>query len=122
MAKKKPANTTQTFVFKGYVNINVPATLANACESRIGDIQWITQSMSQAIVDGLNLKIYWDDTAQHFRASFTGMSPTSENFGYVLSAYAGDWLTAIAVLCFKHFDVSGEDWSGFVQEEKGLYG
>ena len=122
MTNKKGTSKKGSFVFNGYVNINIPATQIKDAESKLSDAKWVFANMSQAIADGYNLKVYHDADAGHYRASFTCMAQGHDNHGYLLGAYAGDWYTAIGALLYKHFDVAGEDWTSYQQNNQNSFG
>ena len=122
MPKRKATSNRRAFTFNGYVNVSVPETMTKDLESKIVQSAWIFSQMAQAISDGYNLKVYHDAEGGHYRASFTCFDPESENHGYMLSAFASDWYTAVGVLLYKHFDVAGEDWNSWKQSNDRPYG
>ena len=122
MANKKPNKKTKSFEFKGYANINVPDSLSNAIEKHIKDAQAVYEEVNTLARDGYSLKVYYDSAQENYRASITCMNAEDDNFGYVLSSYAGDWYTALAVLTFKHFDVAKETWLEYTAEQTKGWG
>lgn len=49
-------------------------------------------------------------------ASATGKAGESLNEGMTLTAFAPDWVSALNILCYKHFDIAGEDWNTAMEE------
>jgi len=122
MANKKTSKKTRRFEFKGYVNIAVPQSHENKIQDHISDAQAVYEELNTLLVDGYSLKIYYDDDSTNYRASLTCMSAEDSNYGYVLGSYAQDWFTALAVLTYKHFDISKESWSRYTQDTKKGFG
>lgn len=122
MTKKKSNKKTNTFTFNGYANIGIPDSMSNLVEQHIKDAQAIFEEVNTLAVDGYSIKIYHDSEQGNFRASLTCMNAEDDNYGFVLSAYAADWFTALAVLTFKHFDVAKENWQDYTQKSTGGWG
>jgi len=117
MAKKKAK-----FEWKGYVNVTVSETEATALKTYMADDKLVFQEMSQVIVEGYTIKIYYDDVKANFRASLTCYKVDDDNYGFMLGAFADDWYTALVVLLFKHYRVAKETWSDYQQQDTRSYG
>lgn len=122
MASKKSSKITKKFQFNGYVNIHVAESETDKVNKHIADTQTIYEEINELAKDGYSLKIYYDSEQANFRASITCMNAEDDNYGYVLSAYASDWFTAIGVLTYKHYDVAKESWTDYTQNQKNGWG
>lgn len=122
MAKKKTSKTTTSFEFKGYANVLIPEADGNKVAAHIKDAQAVYEEINTLAKDGYSVKVYYNDDDGNFRASLTCMNPEDSNFGYVLASYAQDWFTAVAVLTFKHFDVTKENWQEYTTAKTNSFG
>lgn len=122
MARKETSKNPPQFVFKGYVNINISESRSSEFVKYSKDASKVWLDYAQALVDGYAIKANFDDKTGQHRASLTGFHKTGDNFGYVIGGFADDWFTALAVVLFKHFHISGENWSDYAEVDKRTFG
>lgn len=114
---KKPV-----FKWLGYANISIPNSMSSQCEARIKDEKSVMEFFSEMQWLGYTFKFYADKASESIKVTCTCYVEDSPNFGWALSAYAGNWYTALAVLTFKHYDIAKENWTDFDSETKQSYG
>lgn len=113
----QPRKSAETDEWGGYVQANL-APLDKA----IFD-QWYSEHMQhvQAFLDdhigmGLKLTVVFDGEHNSYIASYTGRPDTDPNFQFrcTLSARAGEFLEALAVLVYKEEQITSHDWKDFL--------
>jgi hypothetical protein len=120
MAKKE--KSTEKFVWKGYCNINVPTSAENVIDAFIKDDKTVFFEFNLLLTSDYTIKYQYDAKNESIKCTATCYNPDSINYGYALSAYAGDWYTALAVLLFKHLTIAEKDWLDYQQATKKTYG
>ena len=85
--------------------------------------QWYSEHLQHidAFVDehlgtGLKLSVVFDGSNNSYIASYTGRPNTDEKllFRCTLSARSGEYMECLALLVYKHVEVTGGDWSPFL--------
>lgn len=120
MAKKETKD--KGYVFKGYANISIPEKLESNVASFSANIEEIYMQMNAALIKGYTIKAYFDDKSECFKATLTCMNMDDANGGYSMSAFADDWMTAIAVALFKHIHIAEGDWTAYQQSTVKRFG
>lgn len=103
--------STKQFKWQGYVNIDIPASHVGDAKKFIADDKNVWYSFNQIMVDGYQVKVYFDNSHENFKCVLTCYADNSPNFGYALSAFGDDWYTAIAVVLFKHYELTDGNWN-----------
>lgn len=69
-----------------------------------------------ALASGLKLSLVWDGSNECFIATFSGRPDSKGELAWLasLSARAGDFPTALHLLCYKHFDLTGGEWEDWL--------
>lgn len=82
--------------------------------SEIGDGWW--PLLQDELAAGLKLTLVWDGANDCFIASLTGRPDIDGQSAWTacLSARAGEMNTALALLTYKHVEVTGGDWSDWL--------
>lgn len=106
----KQPNDKGNFTWKGYKNINITSDLESDVEKFVEDDKNVFYSFNEMLVTGYQIKIYFDEKNESMKALATCFDADSVNYGYAMSAWAGDWYTALAVLIFKHYEVADKIW------------
>lgn len=119
--KKKPKSQTK-FEFRGYANVNIPAAHEKPAQAYALDSKACFMALNEALLEGYSLKIYADHKEETFRASITCMNPDDDNFGFILSAFADDWTTALGILLYKHYILCQRVWDATPTGEKRPFG
>lgn len=108
MATKKKS---KAFVFKGYVNINLRSEHTEDVNKTIADRASVLEAYNRLLWASYSFKFYTKGEEESIKLTVTCFDDKSPNFGHALSSYGQDWYVALAVLCYKHFDIAGEDWT-----------
>jgi len=74
-----------------------------------------------ALIEGLVLGSRWDEANQCYLATFTGCGVSGSTERYVLTARAGDFSEALALLVYKHVILMAGDWGGFRPKTGSLF-
>jgi len=111
MAKKK-----QTMEWGGFLNVRLSDEQKAQFEiwcREMGDDVW--ELFLQALMQGMKLSIIYDPEADTYTASLTNSPRCSCGVSsmYVLSAFAQNWHTAIALVLFKHYQILGGTWEHY---------
>ena len=69
--------------------------------------------LSDTLVDGMSFSVKFDIENSCFLASFVGAGVTGSNERYCLTARAGSWPDAAALLVYKHCVLMGGVWDDF---------
>lgn len=67
---------------------------------------------------GLKLGMMWDGENQCYVASLNGKGVSSQEKRYTLTARAGTFDEAFAVLCYKHYILLEQDWGNWKPSNK----
>jgi hypothetical protein len=69
----------------------------------------------EAVASGLKFGLSYDVQGDFWLATFTGSGNTLIGLDnrYCLTARGEQWQRALALLCFKHFEVASGDWGQF---------
>lgn len=122
MTKKQSSSKASKFKFQGYVNINISEAQTPEFLSYLKDHDRVWNDYAQCLVDGYAIKANFDAENANYRVSVTGFEDTGDNYGFVIGGFADDWFTALAVVLFKHYYVSKENWQSFHQPENKRFG
>lgn len=120
MAKKK--ETTKAFKWNGYCNVDVPSAMSGDVANWLADEKEVFAHYNDMLVDGYQIKVYFDQKNERMCANAICHNGDSENFGHALSAFAGDWYTALGVLIFKHEVICEGDWQATANSISQPYG
>lgn len=118
MADKKK----KKFVWAGYVNCSIPESHHDAVKALMKDEKNVFYSYNQMLTLDYQISLKYDPDQESFKAVATCYDPESTNFGKALSAFAGDWYSALAVLIYKHFELLKMDWGETDVKEKKAFG
>lgn len=110
------------FKWNGYVSVNIPSDLLGDAEKYITDNATFVESMNQALIDNYKLGVRHNPDDGSYIATLTCFDGDSDNFGYAMSAFGSDWYTACAVVLFKHFEVTGENWTDYRSSKSHSFG
>jgi len=79
-------------------------------------IQHVQPLLDQHVGLGLKLSVVFDGANNSYIASYTGRPNTDEGlpFRCTLSARAGEFMEAVALLVYKEQEVASGDWSGYL--------
>ena len=119
---KKGSTSSSTYVWNGYININIPSDKMEEATQYIRNQNEVHQDLITAFSQGLTVKMYFDDKSDSYKCVFTDHNPESENFGYALSSFGSDWFTALASGLFKHHVLADGVWSDFKEDYKRSFG
>lgn len=117
MAKK-----SATFKWQGYCNINITEHLVDDAQQYMTDDKTVWFEFNQALTSDYRISLNYDGDQENFKATMTCYAPDDENFGYAMSAYGGDFYTAIAAVLFKHFHVADKSWQEYKSATKRSFG
>lgn len=120
--KVKMAKKSSKFKWQGYVNINIPETHMDEAEQYISDEKTVFFDFNQAIVSGYRFSVNYDGEDESYKCSLTCFDEDSPNFGYAMSAWAGDWVTAVGAILYKHFHLADKDWTSFTGATNKKFG
>jgi len=72
--------------------------------------------LDEHIGSGLKLSVVFDGAHNSYIASYTGRPSVDENFTFrcTLSARAGEFVEALAVLVYKHVVICAGDWTDYL--------
>lgn len=122
MPTKKSTKKEEKFVWKGYVNVAIPATETKAVEAFIKDDSNTFAQWNKMLMEGYQFKFYYNKKEGTMKVNATCYDADDDNFGYCLSAFAGDWYTALAVVIFKHLKVTDTIWTDYASSVSNPYG
>jgi len=79
----------------------------------LGDDVW--ELFLQVLAQGMKFSLVYDADNDTYTASLTNSprNPCGVSSLYVLSAYAQEWQTAVALVLFKHLYVLGGTWENY---------
>jgi len=118
MAGKKDDN----FTFKGFININMSVEQKNTFRAWDADTSEIDDMLATVLHQGYKLSAAYDNHNSAFVVSMTCKQAKLPNYGYTMSARAGDLKSAEALLMYKHFFLVGEVWESYSPTEDDLLG
>ena len=119
-AKKKSKQAKVEWI--GYQNISIPTSMVEGCEKYIADTKEVWSDYTEILVEGYTVKMYYDKDEESYKATLTCFIAESPNAGFALSAFGGDWFTALAVVLYKHSYVADGDWSSVANTSKRKFG
>jgi len=101
----------------GFAQVNVGDVEKHHFEiwlSSIGDGWW--PILQDELAAGLKLSLVWDGANDCFIASLTGRPDLEGMHSWTacLSARAGEMTTALALLTYKHSELTGGDWTDWL--------
>lgn len=106
----KDTKPKKKFKWQGYVNVSVPSALYGDVEKLIKDEKSVFFKYNEALVNRYSFKFYFDVEREDFKCVMTCNNPDDANFGYAMSAFAGDWFQSLAVVLYKHYEICETDW------------
>lgn len=106
-----PRRNQKNADWKGFVDYRLTGDDKAAYAAWDANSDDVFEVLVHAIETGHKLSVAYNSQAASFSASFTGNASTGPNAGLTLSAFGPDWVTACRVLCFKHSELAGCDWS-----------
>lgn len=95
----------------GYVNPTLTSAEKRAYKLWIGDGKSANDFLPDITRKGYSLKIDYVEHERAYRASLYCNNAKSENAGYCLSVFAGDWWEACNRLVYCHQEVLGGSWT-----------
>lgn len=122
VANAKKAKESGKVEFKGFVNY----TLTD--EEKENFALWGVDDHDLFLLiagdnqTGYKLTMTFNSQNDNFQASYMCLDPESPNAGYILSAFAPDWYTALKVLTFKHNVVLDCQWNIEKAKAKNAWG
>lgn len=119
---KRIMANTKKFKWNGYVNVPIPADIVDEVEAYMKDTNVVWADYNQAVIDGYRFSQSYDEDNKSFKASLTCYDGDSDNFGKAMSSFGSDFYTALAVVLYKHFHITGEDWNGFEAPARKSFG
>lgn len=119
MVKK---STKNKFEWKGYANITIPQSEESKVVKFIADDKAVYERYTVILRDGYKIAFQSHEEEESIKITATCYDPDDPNYGMALSAYAHDWYTALAVLLYKHFEVSDTVWTDYQAPDKRAWG
>lgn len=107
-SRKEPAQAQSWTTF---VEVSLAGVSKEEIDGEYGDANVVAQAIDELTRSGYRLGLSYNGKTRSFVATLTCKADESPNKGCTLSAHAGDWWFAFAVLCYKHFVVAKEDWT-----------
>ena len=124
MAKSKSTSDTSGNKpqWQGYKNINIPASHIAECENYLADTKNVWQDFLTLLNKGYTVKQYLDTKDMSYKCTLHCVNSDEPNAGYAMSAFGGDWYSALGCVLYKHFVLADEDWSSVDIGEKRSFG
>lgn len=122
MATGKNNKKSDKVTWIGYANIHIPENHVAEAEAYLGDTKTVWADYTKTLYDGYSMKVGYDPKDESFKATLTCYNPDSENAGLSMSAYGGDWFTALGACLYKHIVISDEDWGSVSSSKKRKFG
>lgn len=107
----------QKFKWNGYINVDIPDGRRDEAKMFIVDVSMVLEAVEQVVSDGYKISLRRDSNSEGVTATLTCHSQESDNYGHAMSAFAGDVVSALGVVVFKHYRVVDEEWG--VEEKAG---
>lgn len=108
---KKTKDNTDKYVWKGYVNINIPSDMIPDAENYIRDQNQVQQHIVTALSEQMTIKLYHDEKSDAYKVVLMDYNPESPNYGHAMSSFGSDWFVALSTALFKHYVLSDRDWN-----------
>lgn len=116
----KRQETPSKAVWVGYADISLtPQDKARFKAEYVPTVD-LLGAIAASVEQGYKVSLSHDEKHGTCQASLTAQAADSPNAGYTMSGRAGDVLTALAVVMFKHWDIArGGSWGAVTQEVGG---
>jgi len=120
--KSKAGNGANTSTLPRFVDVKLTQ------EEREQFSAWFSPDVEQVSVlqkfadEGYRVGVSWSGEHQTYTVSATCRDPESPNNGMCMTAFSGNLNKAIALLCWKHYHIAGEDWSTRVSPPREDFG
>lgn len=90
--------------------------------SQFGGSDILADTVQSMCEDGYRIGLSYNAANDAIIASITCRNEASVNAGCTFTAFAGDWVTALQVLCYKHIVIAEGNWvnAGKAKENGGI--
>lgn len=112
----------QKFKWRGYINIDIPDARRDEARLFIEDTELVLQGLEEVIADGYKVSLRKDTNSEGVTATLTCHQADSDNFGFAMSGFAGDGVSALGVVVFKHYRISEGDWESDEKVGRDAFG
>jgi len=113
-ARIQPRRDTKEDEWGGYVNCNLsPLEKAKFDIWYSEHVEHVQAYLDEHIASGLKLSVSFDGEHNTYIASYTGRPTTAPGWPFrtTLSARSGEFMPAIALLVYKHEEITAKDWT-----------
>lgn len=112
---KKPAVAGKD-TGNGYSTVFVEIPVGDTKDADIarffGSSDGLSEHVEDVIRSGYRIGVTYNAQNDAVIASLTCRETTDPNAGCTLTAFAGDWVTAIQVVLYKHLVIASKNWRG----------
>lgn len=106
---KKATNAKQWTTF---VEISLAGHSLEQVNEAFGDSDALGDAIQTMAQTGYRISISHSPANDAMIASATCKAEGDVNEGCTMTSFAMDWVTALRIMCYKHFVVTKEDWGG----------
>lgn len=105
--------------FKGFANLEVPEEAKEDVKRYLKENKLCLEYIETLILDGHKVSVGVNEKNGAIQATAFCTYSKSPNAGFILSAFAGNWYDAVAVLAWKHVVLSGRGkWHDDLQDSE----
>lgn len=110
----RKTNAKKEILWGGFINIRMDDHSKHLFEEWLSnDSVDVRVAVQDALAAGLKYGVSYDQANECFIASYTGSGVTGDNARYCLTARAGTFDEATALLVFKDLVICGSDWGNY---------
>lgn len=95
-----------------FVEISLAGHDLEAVNAEYGDPERLFDAVQEMVGGGYRVSLSYNEQNDAMIASATCKDDDSVNSGCTFTSFAQDWVTALRIMCYKHFVVTGQVWVG----------
>jgi hypothetical protein len=122
-AKVAPKKAQGAKQWTTFVEIPLAGHSIEDVNKAFGDPDVLGDSIQTMAQSGYRISLSYSPSNDAMIASATCKDDEDVNAGCTMTSFAMDWVTALRIMCYKHFVVTKENWAGLANNpDRPMYG